>query len=231
MGILKKIFDKKAKRIKSVFEKKPDPVDQNLPLNIKFNSIIEFDKTLFLLNENLNMKFPGKKNIVKGIGKSILFDHLDMYQFYLESEEGNESTLQIIKFENDKQLECRLLRTLDEEFPSNDEEWDFWLNDENGSIGLDSFKLKNAEDNDLYSRTWDDNGPEHINPIFVSEKIYLDKYDDNPVETKHDLMLYSKAINDDQLEYILVSAEEDKNSSMVRISTGIDVEPMSITII
>jgi len=66
MGLLTKLIQKRTTNIKESFKKKGARIDNNLPLNIKINSLITIDRTDFLLNES-KITYPGDNSIVKAV--------------------------------------------------------------------------------------------------------------------------------------------------------------------
>ena len=121
--------------------------------------------------------------------------------------------------------ECRYFTKVDEVNPASPEEWDFWLADEDGSIGLPEFQTKDGK---LYSRVWAP-GSTRIPPITCTEQLETER---GRFAVKHEAMLYAAppglAPPAPAQEYILVSADSEGESGAIDIYAGIDVNPASL---
>jgi hypothetical protein len=149
---------------------------------------------------------------------------LTFYRFYVKDLENNEWILQVADDKED--TEVVLYQTLDEVYP---DDWDFWLNEENGLIGYKDFHTPDQVD---YFRVLRNPGPDYVNPIEFRESI---RGSDDSFFIDYAMMLYIREITltgDEVLnEYLLVSREEDEEGAMVRIMAGVPVGPMSLTIL
>ena len=228
------VLEKKKQQADSV--QKGNPIDHNLPLGLHLDALIELDQTLFILagDGQLKLAFPGIRNVVAAMGYMRL-DQWIVRHFYLHSERDAEeqSVLRIVT-EGDKNpavTECRLFRSLDEVYPASNEEWDFWLSEQDGSIGLAQFQ---TQDGTLYDRLWDADNPARIAPYLFQEKIYLDRYGTQIKSVSHQSMVYGRQAVADPLvnEYILLSLEEENfNEARINILVGIDLEPRAIKVV
>ncbi|MBW1940311.1 MAG: DUF2491 family protein [Deltaproteobacteria bacterium] len=229
--IFKAVAAKKAGGVKDLFKRKktPQPVDRDLPLGLHINGKILLDQTPFLLWEDkMTIVFPGKEQQVAAYGKATIGDSY-LHRFYLVSDDGRnqESMLQITcDIKNDIQ-ECRLFRSMDEVVPESQEDWDFWLSEEDGSIGWQAFESKEGV---LYDRAWDDSGDDHVLAIGFEETVHGDSAGEDTLKISHEAMLYGRWINEDDetAEYILLSAEDHGDEAFVHIMAGIDINPASI---
>ena len=100
--------------------------------------------------------------------------------------------------------ECKLFMPYDEVYP---EDWDFWLSEKDGYIGLDIFQTK---DQTQYFRVWENDDAKRvveqdqkgnqitrIPPVQLTEKLYLDPYGEETEMVKYELtMLYGRHVND-----------------------------------
>ena len=216
--------------------KKGEPIDRDLPLGLHMDALVELDQTLFILagEGQLHLTFPGIRNVVAAIG-FLKLDQWTIRHFYLHSERNvdEQSVLRIITEgnKNTPVTECRLFRLLDEIYPSSNEEWDFWLSERDGSIGLSQFQSK---DGVMFDRVWDADNAARIAPYMFHEKIYLDRYGSQSKSVSHQSMTYGRqAMADPQVnEYILLSLEEENfNEANISILAGIDIEPRAIKVV
>ncbi|HVJ51005.1 MAG TPA: DUF2491 family protein [Aliidongia sp.] len=123
--------------------------------------------------------------------------------------------------------ECRYFSRHDQEIPEDQEDWDVWLNDENGLIGWPQFQ---SLDGKLYDRRWAP-GSARIEPRMLQETITS-----TAGTGTRDLraMLYAAptglAAPAPQTEYILLSAVEQGERAWVDIHAGIDINPAGLSI-
>lgn len=237
--IFKAVAAKKAGEFKSSItrNKSKEKVDGSLPFGIRLNSNISLDQTHFIVYENeFNMKAPGKSCIVDAYGKADIFGSV-VHRFYLTDTENedNQSMLQVVTSnqagESEPKIEeCRLFKTLDEIFPQNEDEWEFWLDDVDGYIGWHIFEDKNQTQ---YQRVWGDDDRDRIPPVSFSETVYFDPQGDDTTIIDSTTMLYGRWINEEDsvAELLLLSTEESKDDeALVHIYTGVDLIPGSFTV-
>ncbi|VFQ45688.1 DUF2491 family protein [Desulfoluna butyratoxydans] len=229
-NLFKAVAGKKMDTAKETFTKgNKEPVDTQLPLQIHLGSSLALDTTPFLIHgEAITQPRPGAESVVVGYGR-IDLDGSVAHRFYLESTDDPEAKSMLQMVEGDGIEECRLFACLGEVYPESEEEWAFWIGDEDGYIGLPAFEDKKGN---LYDRAWGD-GEGRMDPNEFSETLFLDRFGDKTVSLDHAAMLYGRWIDEasEMAEYILVSREENTDgSALVRISTGIDVIPESISV-
>ena len=208
-----------------------EAIDTSLPLQIHLGGSLVLDQTPFLIHgEAITQAPPPAECLVFAYG------HMDLgestaHRFYLESCEDPQvkRVLQVVIGERDEVEECRLFASLDEVYPESAEDWDFWIGEEDGYIGLPTFEDKEGR---TYDRAWgDDEG--RMAPAEFTETLYLDRFGEKQATVSHASMLYGRWIDEasDMAEYVLISREEHTDSSaMIQLSTGIDVIPESITV-
>lgn len=231
--IFKAVAAKKGGEIKGFFkgEKKKTPVDQSLPLNIHMGGSIALDQSPFLVyGDAITMDNPGRECLVSAYG-TIEIMGSKVHRFYLESRENeeNKAVLQIV--EGDDGLEeCRLFTSLDEIYPSNSEEWAFWMDETEGYIGWPVFEDKEGNQ---YERVWDEEESGHVAPAEFTETVYLDRFGEATATINHTAMLYGRWIDEENevAEYMFLSAEQHSDdTALVQIFSGIDILPESIKI-
>jgi len=216
-SVLKRITKKKL-----TSEPTKDPserIDNGLPFNLKIGSVITIDSVPFILNDGLTIQNPGATQLVKAYG-SLKILGFPAHRFYLEDETGKEeSVLEII--ETDDELEIVLYRDFEIITPESADDWDHWLSEEDGYIGYPVFRLRGADENDLYDNYWGSDSHQS-EPVCATETIFEDMFGENQCTIQHTMMLYSKEVGDIH-EFALLSAEEDteKETSLVRVSLGI----------
>jgi hypothetical protein len=79
----------------------------------------------------------------------------------------------------------------------------------------------------------DDRGNQitRIAPFKFLETVYLDPYGEKTEVIKYDSMLYGRKINEEQNEYLLVSAVEEPDEASIQILVGIELQPVTLKII
>ncbi len=230
--VFKAVAAKKTGDLKGLFagKKRQESVDRDLPLGLHIGSKITLDETAFLLHGmDFKFDFPGKEQLVRAYGRIELSGPV-AHRFYLESETEAQSLLELVTDAQGNLEETRLFSSLDTVYPQDAEEWDFWLNPSDGSIGLSCFETK---DGTAYDRAWGEGEPPYEPPVEFGETVYLDCHGETRTEVKHAAMLYGRWISeaDDLAEYTLLSAEEHADGACVQILVGIDFNPMGITLI
>ncbi len=233
--IFRAIASKKAGDVKGFLKKKKqsEPVDKKLPFNIHIGSSIKFDQSPYIVyGDRMNMKSPGKNCIVAAYGK-IDLGGSKVHRFYLYDNDNEENTsiLQIVFDEDNSELEeCRLFKSQDEIYPKDEDEWGFWLDEEDGSIGWHAFQDKSEN---VFERVWGNEDSERIDPVCFSETVFLDKYGENVSSIENTSMLYGRWIDEDNemAELAFISVEEsDDESALIQIYTGIDIMPESFNV-
>jgi hypothetical protein len=243
-SLLKKIGLKKYDELSDSFQSKDAPrkktgprIDKDLPLGLRINAIVDVPQVDFILGgDALKIKYPGSGSIVVSYGTFPMGKSM-VHRFYLGSTE-HVYMLQVVTDQKKAVEECKLFMSYDELYP---EDWDFWLSERDGYIGLDLFQTK---DGARYDRVWqnpdarviveqDEHGNQlaRIPPVEILETVYADPYGEQTETVKYDSMLYGRHLNDSVDEYLLVSAVSEKDGASVQIMTGIPLEPTTIKVI
>jgi hypothetical protein len=224
MGMIARILSIKAKRLFHIEE----PPKEVLPLGLRLNAIVRFDPTVFILaGDLLKVECPEGDNIVYAISKFPFGDYL-VRRFYLKNLRDEESMLQVTTCKDEVQ-EVMLYRTFAEIVPETVEDWGVWLDEQDGYIG--SQKITSPEGLE-YFRVYGDGL--RFTPFNFIEKVSCP---DGNFNIDHYAMFYSRMVesNGQQIgEYMIVSKEEtgdEVEEAMVRISTGVEVNPQSLTVI
>ncbi|WP_300668499.1 DUF2491 family protein [Desulfoluna sp.] len=230
LNILKAVTGKKMKDVKETLTQgKREAIDTSLPLQIHLGSSLVLDQTPFLIHgEAITQPKPGAESLVFAYGRMELGEAL-VHRFYLESSDDpdQKSVLQVVVGEGIE--ECRLFAALDEVYPESADEWDFWIGEADGYIGLPAFEDKEGRP---YERVWGD-GEGRIAPSEITETLYLDRFGENTATVTHASMLYGRWIDEESemAEFILISREEHTDgAALIELSSGIDVIPESITV-
>lgn len=233
-GIFKVIAEKKKEQLKRFFspEKPPQPIDEGLPFNIFVGSTLVVSEIPFLLGaDQLTIKHPEGENIVHAFSKTA-FDSSLMYRFYVGMGSDAEHVIQIITGEKGVVEEFRLFRTYAEVFPESENEWDFWIGEADGSIGLKQFQDRDGK---LFERLWSRSDDPRVAPVQFNETINLDRYGQDYINVKHGAMLYGRvAVETQELslnEYMLLSFEaHGEKDNKIHIMSGIDLEKSYLTV-
>ena len=227
MGMIAKILKKKAERLKDAFSfSAPAEEEIDYPLNLRMDATVRFDPTVFIIaGESLKIQCPEGDSMVTAIGSFKLFQ-AQYYRFYLKNLDDDESYLQLA-VENGNVSECLLYRTIDEVFPGPGE-WFVWLNKRTGLIGYRDF---HTPDETNYQRVFMAEGADYIDPMSYQESVFAKEV---RFSVRHEAMLYGRFVEtggDPVAEYLTVSKEEDDEGALVRISAGVEVNPVSLTIL
>ncbi len=240
-NIFKKIGQRKVDEYKESFGKGfSDRLDADLPLGLRFNCLVELPEVDFILaGSDLLIKYPGSDCSVASLGKFAVGDSM-AYRLYLDSSAGP-YMLQIVADSKKVVEECKLFMPYDEVFPSGDDDWAFWLAEEDGYIGLNIFDTKTSV---RFFRVWENSDDvrvlekdasgarlDRIPPERFIEKIYLDPYGERTETITYDAMLYGRQVTENVDEYLMVSAVDQSDGASVQIMVGVELAPASIKVI
>jgi len=121
--------------------------------------------------------------------------------------------------------ECRYFSQIDEVTPASAQEWAFWLDPAEGTIGWPAFQTKDGK---TYGRVWSE-GSTRIQPIAFDETITRTS---GVARRRHQAMLYGAATGGappaPSTEYVLVAAVEEAGGAYVVIHAGIDINPAAL---
>ena len=215
----------KAKREKSRQEKltalqMANPLDRNLPFGLHLDGKIEITT---LLPEVMDPLFTQGAHLVAGFSEVTIMGQ-QCFRVLILPEHGDTGSYLLI-CPMDQETLVRWFVNIDEVFPSSNEEWDFWLSDQDGSIGIQQFQSKDGE---LFDRLWGAPEESLVEPVCFDERLVLSRFDDS--ETKlieHRSMLYGRAVADDVWpcdQYVLLSACTEPDGSYVSIDVGVDLD-------
>lgn len=226
-NIAKRVAKKKADKALNIFKKTPERVDKDVPLRLRIGSGVSINATTFLLaGEDLYVENPGKDNVVTAIGMIDFNDH-KIYRAYLENQKGDESCLQVVYDPKEDSIEqVSIFSTVEEMYPQDDDEWKEWLGEE-GHIGITPFF---TPDDVEFDRVWSE-GPEKVSPESFEEVIYTDPYGEEGVKINHQTMLYAREVENDFVEELLVSAEEEEDGAHVRIACGLVISYEAVEVV
>ena len=197
-----------------------NPLDRNLPFGLHLDGKIEISS---LLPDVMNPLFTQGAHLVEGFSEVTIMGQECFRVLILPEVGGTGSYLLICQM--DQETLVRWFVNIDEVFPSSNEEWDFWLSDEDGSIGIQQFQSKEGV---LFDRLWGAPEDSIVEPVCFDERLVLNRFDDS--ETKmieHRSMLYGRAVEDDICpcnQYMLLSACTERGGSYVSIDVGVDLD-------
>jgi hypothetical protein len=233
-AIFKVIAEKKKQQVEGFLgrETSPKPADEALPFNMFVGSSIVVSEIPFTLcGDQLAVKQPAGENIVHAFSKTPINSSI-LYRFYVGIGSDGEHMIQIVTDRKGAVEECRLFRTHAEVFPESREEWDFWLDEKEGYIGLNQFQDK---DGTLFKRLWCGSEDLRVAPVRFTEKINLDRYGRDFVTVAHQAMLYGRVVIEEQNltvnEYMLLSFESHGDRDhKIHIMGGIDLEKSYLSV-
>lgn len=193
-------------------------------LNIQKGKVLKYDISPFVLIEGQSeIETPSENDrYIVSIGKVESNKTPTYYRLYV----NDTSFFNIHRDKIDGSIdECRYFTKIDEVTPSSEEDWNFWLSDEDGSIGLDVFEDKSGQQ---YARQWGGLDTKHISPITTKETI------DDIKTVKHRQMLYARSMGlskpAPEDEFLLLETTEDNEGARVDIFKGIDINPKSVSL-
>jgi hypothetical protein len=226
--MLGRIIEAKAKRAVSYFHRAPQRIDGNWPMGLRLGCTVRIDPSLFILaGDAINVAQPSGDCAVSAAG-SYAYGGATFHRIFVKDLAGQEFCLQLGVEADGRVAEAILYQMLDEVFPESSDDWDNWLNDENGLIGYRDFS---TPDGTGYQRMWDPNGADHIEPREYEERLTDDPYVEQVMNLAHAAMLYARRVDDTTVEYALVDKIEDDDGASVQISAGIEVPVVSLSVL
>lgn len=205
------------------FRKRDEKPARRPPLEIRPGAMAEIDESpLILAGEALKLVNPGGRHQISGVSEMETGDGRDWYRAYLDGVAG------FLEISADGR-EVRLFTLIDEVLPASPEEWEFWLDEQDGYIGYPVFETK---DGTAWQRAWLP-GDSRVHPVEIAENFTGQAGD--KAETEHFAMLYRRATGlvapAPQTEYLLVAAVQDEGGACVEILAGIDLNPAAVTVL
>lgn len=221
--LTKRQFEKRRQKQQEV-EQRVNPLDRNLPFGLHLDGKIKIDP---LLPEGLSAQFPVGEHIVDDFSETKVLGQTWFRVILLAEKDNSPSYLWIFYDKANPAQSCvRWFVQLDEIFPASKEEWDFWLSDVDGYIGVQQFQTK-GEEAKLFDRIWGQSSDVRIEPIHFREEIILDRYDRSKTHfMEHRSMLYGREVKDvvcESNEYINLSACTEGDESHISIDVGVDL--------
>ncbi|MYD44679.1 MAG: DUF2491 family protein [Gammaproteobacteria bacterium] len=214
-------------------------VDDQLPLNLRLGSRIQFAEAPFLIaGDGTFVQYPGNETLLSAFSEVELAG-LKTYRLYLDSraDPDESAMLMLIMDEAGNQVEERYLFHEQYELPLyhttladigvDDDETtavDFWLKKDEGILGMPVF---HTPEEASYERLWEAERDVWLQPASVRETIVLDTYGDDQTEVEHlGTMLFARVF--DGLagtleEYLLPTVERDQSGFRVRIWVGLPI--------
>ncbi|MBF0465745.1 MAG: DUF2491 family protein [Nitrospirae bacterium] len=229
-AIFRHIYEKNKQKPAGFLRKKPRRIDVNLPLGIRINGMVRFDESKFVINSDvLKAQSPGGGIHTVAAGEKFMIGSLKIYRFYLEENETKQQSVLQIPVSNDEMEGMVLFRIIEEIYPQDEEEWDFWLNEETGCIGNKDFRIREEDGSDtLYYRIWGDD-ERYVKPIFFRSVISTDSYGLTGMKTENIGMIYGREITETLQEYLFIVYEklldDDGHTEEAKIilMAGIDI--------
>lgn len=231
IGTLKYITQKKLQNLKDR-KNLPSRIDYDLPYDKTMYGIVGIDNLGFgVYKDKLVIKDPGRTHTIIAIG-SFNWNDLKVYKYYMNSNDGkNTGSLLWVTLQNKEIISTSLYCNYDEiENPN----WDEWLNKNNGLIGFKDFNINDEGKAFTYIRSFGDPDLKYFDPIQYKETVILDPYGLQGFEVNGKAMIYSREVDEDFEEYVLLAAEEifddgEVKDAKINIMVGIDLLPNEIT--
>lgn len=211
-------------------------IDDSLPLGLRIGSRVQLSEAPFLLaGESSHVDYPGEEALVSAFSETTLAG-LNTHRLYLDdrTDTDQESMLLIVSddagsnveemylFREQYEIPLYHIRVEDAEEDDETSAVDFWLDREDGIIGMPLF---HTPDELTYERLWEPDRDVRINPYKSDERIFLDGFGEASATLEHQgTMLYGRVvegIGGDVDEYLLITVERDEQVFQVRIWIGL----------
>ena len=217
--LLSKVAKKKAASWrKSLRHPAKDPDEgQPRPFGLRLGGVAEFDETPFILATALDPNLPAAPETKQIIEARLWFERNAVRSDWFVLADGETSIF--VVSERRTPVDIFVLRKADEIHPADEDDWRFWLSEEDGFIGLPAIETPDGIE---FSRIWEP-GEERIEP-YAYEETFVDK-DGASEQVRRDCMMYARPIDpeeaDETLEFLLVSCIEADDEAWVEIHRGI----------
>jgi hypothetical protein len=227
--IAKAMWNKRKAKAQET-ERKANPLDLGLSLGLRIESKISINP--ILPESGLLTEFSTGEYVVIGFSKTTVVGST-CYRIQLSSEAGGEDEppMYLWIFQDAKGVLIRWFKNVDTVTPETPSDWDFWLSEKDGNIGLSTFQA-NDDKKTMYHRAWEKGSETRIPPVEYRETLHFDRYDSTDVEQiSHQAMLYSRKVEDEILpreEHILISSTKCDGQSRITVDVGVDLDATDI---
>lgn len=195
------------------------------PLRLSQGSAVDINIVPLVLAEHGGALFspdlPLHHTIV-AVGQYSLFG-LRFTRCFLSQQDG--AYLHFVR-KGDDIVESRVYVPYLELTPATSEEWAFWLADLDGYIGYPIMQSKDQDGPIQYSRSWNP-GNTRVPPLATTECL-ADMTGTQAID--HQLMHYTRELDDSLCEHMLVSAVETNEGMSVNFWLGIDLAITDLTV-
>lgn len=221
-SIVKRILGNQAENLRDKFRKdEPGFTEKNIA-GFRVGGAVELNSLDWrLLKDTVNLEFPGGTHIITARGEIRLDNTVTVYRFYTE-----EDVFFQIVLDGERVDEVRVFRTHDSVYPTSDDDWSFWIKDD-PMIGQAQFETKNGTP---YDRAWMEDQEGTVMPVEYTETMYA-AGDQKLAIIEHRAMLYGRWINDDNVEWLLVSAEDRGDAASVELYLGKDLSETEYSVV
>lgn len=196
------------------------------PLRLSQGSAVDINIVPIILAEHAGALFHSDlplHHTIVAIGQYSLFG-LRITRCFLSQLDG--AYLHFVR-KGDDIVESRVYVPYLEVIPATPEEWAFWLADLDGYIGYPIMQSKDADGPIQYTRSWNP-GNTRIPPLATTECL-VDMAGPIPA-VSHQLMHYTRELEDSLAEHLLVSAIETNDGMSVNFWLGIDLAITELTV-
>ncbi len=210
----------------SFFKKKPVEQEKPYPslLGLRLGGVFELNAIKFkLIESDLIIERPATRQFIQAVGVVNLDSGHQLIRYYTDDEGYLQIVLSGGKTDNDI-IDVKLWYFYDTQGISSDRVWDQALENE---ISMPHAELEGQQ----FQRYWDE-GP-NTPPVAMTETTYTEQGDES--ETDQFMMLYQRAIKNEQCEFLLICGEEKQidmqfERCLVR-STGINLSSADFEVI
>ena len=193
-----------------------------LPEPLRLGAILALEPGEALRYEGLELALPlpTGEMVVEAVSSMELFG-LTVSRAYVKTQE-RQALFQFHQQKDGTLLDVNCFQVYQEIFPASEADWDAWLG-ENGLIGGPDLTSPGGI---AYTRDWGDGA--RATPVEAVERVFVSA-EAQPIEVRHQMMLYSREIGEDR-EFMLVSADEEPGQALVRCLAGVVMTPQALKI-
>lgn len=198
------------------------------PLNLRLKAAVDIDPIPFqFLRESLQFEFPGQTQIIEAQGKVNLGAGAYLHRYYT----SDDAFLQVSTtggFDDEHVDEVKFFVFHDTLHPATQAEWEQWTGI-NSRIGDQEYTLNSDT---VYHRAWSAESEGSIVAVKFEETVTNNIETESSYTVIHLAMLYERQLPGlDKYEYLLISAEHTDDDACIVLSVGVDLDPVSFTVV
>lgn len=196
------------------------------PLGLGLGLAVDVDPLPFdMLEDQLMFELPAQIQVIEAQGEIDLGAGASLHRYYT----ADDAFLQVNTTggTHDQHVDdVKLFIFYKTLHPSSQDDWDRWT--DGSRIGAPDYTL----DDTLFQRVWGGESKKNTAPVELKEYVYPKEKDQSQYSVTHLAMLYERQLPDhDRFEYLLISAERTGDDISVVMSVGVDLDPVSFSVV